>query len=286
MAPPAGDLSPLFHESAFEAFLRGYGARMNSRRRLLSSKAITLATVLVSVFCCALAAGTASADSRGFKVTNNSNNDLTVVAAQHLVEPPCPGCNPARFEMEFEGRPKDASTLKPAGIDDWELKYWFSIFNQGPHYAAEVIYQINGTPAVVIWKIYTYNYSNESTCQLFGELPVIVKFGCKAEGLNLEFHNASAAQATEAVAKPQTVAQFHDLAKPARRTFALYFMTTERVNPCADGKTPLGEKAARDALGQVVAQVKPGLTDNESGPISGDAPIGLGIRVVLEKDGC
>jgi hypothetical protein len=160
------------------------------------------------------------------------------------------------------------------------------LFSPGPHYAAELIYRINGTPAVVIWKIYTYNYSNESTCALYGELPIIVKFGCKAEGRSLEFHNANKAQATEAVADPQTVTQFHHLAKPARRTFALEFMTTERVNPCTDGKTPLSEEAARDALDQVVALVKPGLTDNQGGPIPGDAPVGLGIRVVLEKDGC
>jgi hypothetical protein len=260
---------------------------MNPPRRFLSSKAITLATVmLVSVFVCALAAGTASADSRGFRVKNNSDNDLTVVAAQRIVESPCAGCAPTAFEMEFEGRPKDESKLEPTGVDDWELKYWFGFFSQGPHYAAEVIYKINGTPAAVIWKIYTYNYSNESTCALHGELPVISKFECKAEGLNLEFHNASKAQATEAVTEPQTVAQFHQLTKPERRTFALHFMTTERVDPCTDGKAPLGEKAARDALGQVAAQVKPGLTDNESGPISGDAPVGLGIRVVLEKAGC
>jgi hypothetical protein len=188
--------------------------------------------------------------------------------------------------MEFEGRPRDGATLKPAGINAWELKYWFNPFRQRPGYAAELIYKINGTPAVVVWNIYTYNFSNESTCELHGELPVIVKFGCKAQGLNLEFYNATKAQATEEVAEPQTVAQFHDLAKPARRTFALDFMTTERVDPCTNGKTPLGEEAAQDALGQVVALVKPGLTDNEGGPIPGDAPVGLGIRVVLEKDGC
>jgi hypothetical protein len=260
---------------------------MNSPRRFLSSKTITFATVLlVSVFVCARAAGTARADSRGFRVTNHSNNDLTVLAAQQIVEPPCAGCTPVAFEMEFEGRPKDESKLEPTGVDDWELKYWFGFFSQGPHYAAEVIYRIKGTPAVVIWKIYTYNYSNESTCELHGELPVISKFECKAEGLKLEFHDANKKQATEAGAEPQTVAQFHHLEKPARRSFALHFMTTERVNPCTDGKTPLGGEAARDALGQVVAQVKPGLTDNESGPISGDAPVGLGIRVVLEKTGC
>jgi hypothetical protein len=269
---------------------------MNHRRSLLAPaqpnrdsgamRRLIGVAILALVIGCALAAGTASADSRGFKVTNNSNNDLTVIAAQRIVAPPCPGCTPVAFEMEFEGRPKDGSTLKPAAIDRWELKHWFSFFSQGPHYAAELIYKINGTPAVVVWKIYTYNYSNESTCELYGELPVIVKFGCKAQGLNLEFHNANKAQATEAVAEPQTVAQFHDLAKPARRTFALDFMTTERVDPCTNGKTPLGEEAAQDALGQVVALVKPGLTDNEGGPIPGDAPVGLGIRVVLEKDGC
>lgn len=242
--------------------------------------------ILVLVLGCALAAGTASADSRGFKVTNKSNNALTVLTAQRVVEAPCAGCAPVSFEMEFEGRPKDGATLKPAGTNAWELKYWFSLFNQGPHYAAEVIYKINGTPAAVVWNIYTYNFSNESTCELHGELPVIVKFGCKAQGLNLEFYDASEAQATEAVAEPQTVAQFHHLAKPARRAFALDFMTTERVDPCTNGKTPLGEEAAQDALGQVVALVKPGLTDNEGGPIPGDAPVGLGIRVVLEKDGC
>jgi len=243
--------------------------------------------ILALVIGCALGAGTASAASRSFRVTNNSNNDLTVLAAQTIVEPPCPGCTPHAFEMEFEGRPKDGSTLKhTTWFQNWELKHWFNPFYPGPHYAAELIYKINGTPAAVVWDIYTYNFSNESTCELHGELPVIVKFGCKAEGLKLEFHDANEAQATEEVAEPQTVAQFHDLAKPARRTFALDFMTTERVDPCTNGKTPLGEEAAQDALGQVVALVKPGLTDNEGGPIPGDAPVGLGIRVVLEKDGC
>lgn len=247
---------------------------------------LTAVTVLVLVLCGALAAGTASADSRGFKVTNDSTNDLTVLAAQHVVEAPCAGCAPAAFEMAFEGRPKDNSTLKPHGIDDWELKHWFSIFSQGPHYAAELIYKINGTPAVVVWKIYTYNFSNESTCELHGELPVIVKFGCKAEGLKLEFHDATRAHVAAAAAEPQTVSQFHHLAAPARRTFALAFMTTERVDPCTDGRTPLGDKAAEEALDRVVALVKPGLTDGEGGAIPGDAPVGLGIRIVLERDGC
>ncbi|MBS1863136.1 MAG: hypothetical protein JSS68_15665 [Actinobacteria bacterium] len=242
--------------------------------------------ILALALCSALAAGTASADSRGFKVRNNSNNELTVAAAQRIVEAPCAGCSPATYEMAFEGRPKDQSTLKPGAIDDWELKHWFSLFNQGPHYAAELVYKINGTPAVVIWKIYTYNYSNESTCELHGELPVIVKFGCKAEGLKLDFHDASPVHATAAGAEPQTVAQFHHLAAPARRTFALAFMTKERVDPCTDGRTPLGDKAAEEAVDQVVALVKPGLADGAGGTIPGDAPVGLGIRLVLERDGC
>ncbi len=62
-------------------------------------------------------------------------------------------------------------------------------------------------------------------------------------------------------------------------------MTTEPVDPCTKGKTPLDAEAAEGALGRVVA-VKPGLSDSEGRPIPGDAPVGLGIRAVLEKSGC
>jgi hypothetical protein len=174
---------------------------MNHRRSLLAParpnrdsgamRRLIGMAILALVIGCALGAGTASAASRGFKVMNNSDNDLTVLAAQTIVEPPCAGCAPVHFDIGFEGRPKDGSTLEPEAIDRWELKHWFNPFKQGPHYAAELIYKINGTPAAVVWNIYTYNYSNESNCELHGELSVILKFGCKAKGLNLEFHNAN-----------------------------------------------------------------------------------------------
>ncbi|MCW2978812.1 MAG: hypothetical protein JWO14_539 [Solirubrobacterales bacterium] len=261
---------------------------MNPPRRLLSSRPITLATVLVLVLLCA-AAGTASASSRGFRLTNHSDHALKLLAVQHIV-PPCPGCIPLAYEMEFEGRPEEGAALKAGATHDWELEYGFGL-TQGPHYAAELVYRIDGgnlgTENVVVWKIYTYTYSNESTCQLFGgDKALLAKFECKAEGLTLDFLNAGKAKDTEAAAQPQTVADFHRLPKAERRAFALHFMTTQPVDPCTGGKTPLGGEAAQDALGDVVATVKPRLTDSEGRPITGDAPVGLGIRAVLEKAGC
>ncbi len=57
-------------------------------------------------------AGTASAASRGFKLTNHSDHELNLVAVQKIVRPPCQGCIPLPYEMKFEGRPKDGSALK------------------------------------------------------------------------------------------------------------------------------------------------------------------------------
>jgi hypothetical protein len=262
---------------------------MNSPRRFLSSKAIGLATVLALVLLCVVVS-TASAASRGFKLTNHSDHELTLVAAQKIVRSPCQGCIPLPYEMKFEGRPKDGSALKTDAIDDWELEYSFGLPNQ-VQYAAELIYRINGgnlgTENAAVFKIYTYAYSNESTCKLTGgDKAFVARFDCKAEGLKLEFLNAGKAKDTEASAAPQTVADFHRLPKAERRTFALHFMATEPLDPCTEGKTPLGNEAAEDALGQVVALVKPGLSDSEGRPIPGDAPVGLGIRAVLEKSGC
>jgi hypothetical protein len=263
---------------------------MKRRRRSLSSKSIALTAVLVSVLLCALGAGSASAASRGFKLTNASDHELKLVAVQRIVRSECSGCIPLPFAMEFEGRPKDGSTLKSGATHDWELKYGFGI-SQGPYYAAELIYDIAGgkvgTEPVVVFKIYTYAYSNESTCQLHGaDEEFVAGFECKAEGLKLTFRNAGKAKGTAADLRPQTVAEFHRLPRAERRAFALEFMTTEPVDPCTKGKTPLDAEAAEDALGRVVEQVRPGLTESEGRPIPGDAPVGLGIRAALEKNAC
>jgi hypothetical protein len=244
--------------------------------------------VLILVLGCALAAGDAGAASRGFKLTNDSKSELTLLAVQHILGP-CSGCIPLPYDMEFEGRPKDKSSLKTGETADWELKHAFTL-SSNPNYAAELIYKIAGgatnTEETVVWKIYTYNFSNESTCHLYGaDEALLAKLECKAEGLKLEFLDKGA-KVQEAGAEPRTVAQFHKLPKAERRAFALEFLTTEPVDPCDGGKTPLGEKAAQEVVGKVIAEVRPSLVDSEGRTIGGDAPVGLGIRAVLGNAGC
>ena len=72
--------------------------------------------------------------------------------------------------MEFEGRPKDGSSLQPGKSETWDLKYGFSIFG-GVQYAANFSYKVQGTDAVVDYNIYTYSTSNESSCKVTPAAP-------------------------------------------------------------------------------------------------------------------
>jgi hypothetical protein len=85
--------------------------------------------------------------------------------------------------MEFEGRPKDGSSLQPGKSETWDLKYGFSIFG-GVQYAANFSYKVQGgTDAVVDYEIYTYSTTNESSCKV---TPAAAG-RCTAEGLKLTF---------------------------------------------------------------------------------------------------
>jgi hypothetical protein len=88
----------------------------------------------------------------------------------------------------------------------------------------------------------------------------------------------------ESRAQPKTVAQFHQLPKRERRSFALAFMTTHRVSPCRPG--PLTSEEALNVLRPVVEDVKPGYDAADGGRIPGDAAAGYGIRRILANIGC
>jgi hypothetical protein len=241
-----------------------------------------LATVLGGVF----AAGPASAASRGFELQNKSSTDLVLIGAQVIVEAPrCTTCESEAIAMEFEGRPADGSTLKQGSVDDWELKYGFGFHWHVPQYAAELVYKIPGAPdtTVAIWKIYTYDTENESSCEMFGTESVLQKYNCVAQGLNLEFYD----RPNERVASepdPGTVAEFHRLSKKERRAFALDFMTKHSVSPC--GGESLTRKEVLDVLPEIVRYVRPGRDPADGSYILPGTPIGEGIGHILGNLGC
>ncbi len=246
--------------------------------------------VLAVVLGSALAAGSASAASRGFELENSSGTAIVLQRPQRISEPPrCTTCEQRAIPMAFEGRPADGATLPFRKIHDWELDYYFGSHWHIPQYAAELFYEIppeQGLPkAIVVYRIYTYILENESTCELFGSHKVVAKYGCKADGLQLEFTGPGVG-ATPRGADPQTVANFHALPKKERRSFALDFMTTHKVDPCSEGKAPLGHEEALGFLNLVDSTVKPGHDALDGGSMPADFPVGGAIRRVLADAGC
>jgi hypothetical protein len=157
---------------------------MNAVKSRRSLVAVVLGCALAASM---LAAGTASAASRGFKLHNKSSVELKLIEAKAVPSFVCNShvhCVPSHYPIDFEGRPGDGSVLKPNGTDTWELKYKFSLFG-GTGYAANLWYKIVGTNDEVTYQIETYNTSNESSCKVIGTQ----KYTCVAGGTDLEFKN-------------------------------------------------------------------------------------------------
>jgi hypothetical protein len=114
---------------------------------------------------------------------------------------------------------------------------------------------------------------------------VIAKYGCEAEGLQLQFMDAGVGAAPQG-GDPQTVADFHALPKKERRSFALDFMTTHKVDPCTEGRSTMSREEALGFLDLVVSTVRPGQDDADGGQVLADFPVGAGIRRALDDAGC
>jgi hypothetical protein len=125
-------------------------------------------------------AGPASAFSRGFRLNNNGDKTLTLIGASKVPARLCNGlhCVQSHHPMQFEGRPKDGSTVKPGGVDVWELQYLpFEI------YGAILKYEVGDHFGVVEYTIETGTFGNDSSCKV---TPGAGK--CSAGGLGLGFN--------------------------------------------------------------------------------------------------
>lgn len=142
---------------------------------------------VAGVSACALSAGLmtaapASAESRGFVVTNNSSATLRL---QNVKPVDCDSyilCPYGNYPFDFEGRPHIGSEIAPKGSQRFELKYRFSFFHM-IQYAAEITYKIEKTHAKVEVYIETTPSSNNSRCEV-----VPASAGrCTAGGTNITF---------------------------------------------------------------------------------------------------
>jgi hypothetical protein len=125
-------------------------------------------------------AGPASAYSRGFRLTNTGDKTLTLIGASRVPARLCNGyhCVQSHHPMSFEGRPKDGSTVKPGGVDVWELQYLpFEI------YGAILKYEVGDHLGVVEYTIQTSTSSNDSSCKVTAGAGK-----CTAGGLGLSFN--------------------------------------------------------------------------------------------------
>jgi hypothetical protein len=126
----------------------------------------------------------ASAASRGFTVTNNSSQTLTLESVKQVKTYRCNAnltCVEVPVDMAFEGRPADGSVLQPGKSQRFELKYGFS-FTGGVQYAAMLGYKIGATGSHVEYTIETYSTTNESSCKVTPNAG-----SCTAQGVDLAF---------------------------------------------------------------------------------------------------
>lgn len=165
---------------------RGERSVSRIRRKFLVSTTIVMGMSMAGAL---LAAGSASAASRGFTVKNDSSHTLVLEAVKPVPKYVCdlsfrcvPGGN---YSMDFEGRPAEGSVLHPGQSQRFELKYGFSL-EGGVQYAALLGYKIGTTGNTVEYRIEVYSTSNESSCTV-----TPANAGrCTAEGRNLTFHNS------------------------------------------------------------------------------------------------
>ncbi len=148
------------------------------RRRVLAAAGATACALSGGL----MTAAPASAESRGFVVTNNSNLTLRLESV-HPVE--CDSyilCPLGNYPFDFEGKPHGGTELKPGQSQRFELKYRFTFFHM-TQYAAEVQYKVEKTNARFSAFIYTTPSSNNSDCEV-----VPASAGrCTAGGLDISF---------------------------------------------------------------------------------------------------
>jgi hypothetical protein len=135
-----------------------------------------------------LAAGPASAASRGFTLHNNGSHPLRLESATHVPRVLCIAdrCVPTYYPIDFEGRPANGAVLKSgAPPQHWELKYGFSLILTEIQYAAKLTYKIEGTDGTVEYVIATTPTANDSECKV---IPAHLA-RCSAAGLKLTFSN-------------------------------------------------------------------------------------------------
>jgi hypothetical protein len=159
--------------------------RQKTRTRVGASATVLACAVAGAL----LAAGPASAASRGFKLHNHSRHALRVESARQLPSVICNSvlCVPTHYPIAFEGRPQDGAVLNPgAPPHDWELKYGFNlVLLHETQYAAVLTYKIVGTDGTVEYTIQTTPTTNNSACKV---IPAHVGH-CTAAGLTLTFRN-------------------------------------------------------------------------------------------------
>lgn len=104
---------------------------------------------------------------------------LTLIGASKVPARLCngPHCVNTHHPMRFEGRPPDGSTLKPGGVDGWELEYL-------PGETSAILkYRIGDNDGIVEYTIKTSTFSNDSSCKV---TPGAGK--CSAGGLQMGFN--------------------------------------------------------------------------------------------------
>jgi hypothetical protein len=152
--------------------------RRRARRRVLAVAGAAACAVSTGL----LTAAPASAESRGFVVTNNSSATLRL---QHVKAVDCDSyilCPYGNYPFDFEGRPHNGTEIEPKGSQRFELKYRFSFLHM-IQYAAEITYKIEKSNDRVEVYIETTPSSNNSRCEV-----VPASAGrCTAAGTNITF---------------------------------------------------------------------------------------------------
>lgn len=155
-----------------------------TRTRMAASTTL-LACVLAGAL---LAAGPASASSRGFRLYNRGRSDLRLESVSTLPMYVCDPtlCVPNHFRIGFEGRPHIGAVLHPHETHAWELKWGYPDISHWTQYAAVLKYQIVGTDDTVEYTIETTPLQNNSACKV---IPANAGY-CFAAGLNLSFERS------------------------------------------------------------------------------------------------
>jgi opacity protein-like surface antigen len=137
-------------------------------------------------------AGPANAATRGFKVTNESKQELRVVGGSPIPRVLCYGldaedfqCRQAYWPYGLEDHPEPGTALRSGETQSWELKYYYNVsdlFGIDYNYQAKVTYRV-GADGKFEATIKTSNYTNDSECEVIPK-----RLGrCTAAGRNITF---------------------------------------------------------------------------------------------------